>query len=778
MTRFKDSRKKKNSHKGTQIFRLMAIVVFCGLAFCKSMGQDKVELDVNKLIGSDPADIINTDNTHRVTPNSEEARSMTFLLFNVGTQEFMNIGGSYGRHASLSTAGMYLWIFNNSNTKGAYNIRTLQNYQDSNKDNKDSYVQFVDNDALKNGVYLDQQPTDNSRNFGWKFEQADGYNATTNKVYKISTYGNRYLTAIPDDPDGNLCEATTDSPEKSEYQTWKLITVKEYYDLFYKSPSDLSSPIDATFLLKNPDFQYSTTNSAHWAATGGHSDAVRYGIEGFYKHKGADTSYQGDKVNNKEYLCENGKYFCADINNCHNIIVDQMITVNKPGWYIFRCNGFSNTNELAKIFVTTYFDYEYDNKKILASNPLNPLEPNGPKNLLEAGKAFYDGKYENQVMLHLTQDDLDSCKGTLMFGIEVDGDSSSPTNEWTAFDNFRMLYAGDTDTPNLVLDEDNPDLRYLTETNYEYKNTILHLHRTFTLNKWNTLILPVNLTYGQMKRTFGDEVCLAELMKLTAHSVQFRSVECQHDDDIMLKAYTPYIIKPTKEAGENSSYTTPRLLKADNQYWLGENEGITYPEEGVTRYRGGKVTINGSHYDISGITLDKTALTSNLNSHWESTITQYTDGKDMVCKGTMAKTYYAKNNKGYFYMDDNESRDNLAGAYFMKYGEMWKVPEDKSYGMKAFRCWFRLTDQTDSQLNKTDKAKEVKLYLNGVEMEDNSTTGIDDIDFDDSFGFSSNYKPTSHAVYNLNGQMVRQGLSIEGLSAGIYIVGGRKVMVK
>lgn len=743
------------------------------------------ELDVSKLLGTDPESITTTNNNYRVTPNSEENRKKTFLLFNVGTQKFFNIGGVYGSHSTLQHTGMYLWLWDNSKASGTYNIRTLQNYSSKKPDNTNSYVQYLDDYGDHSGVYIGCEPTDAKRAFGWKFEKADGYN-DNNKIYKISTYGNRYLTATPDNVEGNHCEAISDTPSNKDYQVWKLITVEEYYKLFDESPSDLSAPVDASFVLQDPGFKFSETDTEGWYPFGsGAKDRTRYGVEGYYKIP-SETNYKGDQIKNKDYLRENGKYFCADIKNVRNGGISQMVIVRKPGWYIIRCNGFSNTNGLAKLFISNYVKFYYQGT-IAAETPLNPLDANGPKDLLEAGKRFYQGEYENQVMMHVTQADLDTNlikKGEeqIEFGIKIEDDSKNSlttiSNEWTAFDNFRMLYAGDTDTPNLVLDEDNPDLRYLTETNYEYKNTILHLHRTFTLNKWNTIILPVDLTYGQMKRTFGDEVCLAELKTLTAHSIQFWSVECQHDKEIMLHAYTPYIIKPTKEAGENSSYTTPRLMKGENQYWLGENEGITYPGEGVTRYTGGKVTINGSHYDISGITLDKSSLTSQLNSHWESKTTQYTDGKDMLCKGTMAKTFYSKDKKGYFYSDDNESRDNLAGAYFMKNGEMWKVPEGKNYGLQGFRCWFRLTNQTDIQLSQTDKAKEVKLYLDGVEMEENGTTGINDIDFDDSFNTASSYKPANHAVYNLNGQMVRQGLSTDGLPAGIYIVGGRKVAVK
>ena len=771
-------------HKGLCKLRLLAVAALCLFTFCKSVAQDKINIDVDHLVGSDPADIINTDNSNRVTPRSEEARKKTFLLFNVGARKFFNIGGSYGRHASLSTAGIYLWIYNNSNTEGTYNIRTLQNYVAStNQDNTDSYVQYVDNDALKNGVYLDQQPTDNSRSCGWKFEQADGYAATSNKVYKISTYGNRYLTATPDDPDGNLCEATTDTPEKADYQKWKLITVEEYYTLFYKSPSDLTSPIGATFLLDEPNFQYNKTNAAYWLVTGeNHDSHVRYGIEDFYKRR-TSTSYEGDKVNDNDYLCENGKYFCADIKNSHNTLVVQYINVHKPGWYIFRCNGFSNTNGLAKIFVTNYIDYAYKGHIILASNPLNPLDDNGPKDLLEAGKAFYDGKYENQVMLHITEEDISvqdennkKC-APLMFGIEVDGDESgTPTGEWTAFDNFRMLYASDSNQPDLVLDENNPDLSYLTETSDEYKNTVLHLNRKFTLNKWNTLILPVDLTYGQMKRTFGDDVLLAELYKITANTVEFKTVKAESDNDVMLTAFTPYIIKPTKEAGNNREYTTPRLKKAANQYWLEENEGITNEQDGQTRYVGGQLTIPANHYDISSVSLDRDKLKQYVDKHGVSTTTKVSETNDMVCKGTLVKTYYTKDKKGYFYKDENESRDNLAGAYFMKDGSMWKVPSNKQYGLLGFRCWFRLTDLTDKEATNASPAKDVTFWLDGARQ--GTATAIDDITVDDQFGSVAPRKALMNAVYDIKGQMVREGTSVQGLPSGIYLVNGKKVIVK
>lgn len=745
-----------------------------------STQSNKAQLDVSKLVGADPGVLATTDNECRLYPTSSGNISKTFLLLNVGTEKFFNIGGAYGRHASLSNTGMYLWIWDTFKTEGTYNIRTLQNCipatstDPGNPDNKDSYVQYINDDNLRNGVYLDCQPED-TRGFGWKFEQAEGYYTQTNKVYKISTYGEnngsrRYLTATPEDADGNFCNAISGTPQNSEYQLWKLITLEEYFKLFNASTSDLSSPIDATFLLKNPGFNYTTSSSANWIVTGseGKRLAIWAGVEEYWRHP-TESSYQGAKVNDTQYLHDNGKYFCVEISESHNVGLEQWVTVDKAGWYIVRCNGFSNTNGLAKLFASPYGSTK------IATTILNPLEANNPTNLTEAGKEFYNDKYENEVMIHLTKDEIDNMWGMLRIGIKVEGDdNTSAKDEWTAFDNFRLLYAGESsNAPDLVLDEDNPDLSYLTETIDEYKNCILHLNRSFELNKWNTLILPVNLTYGQMRYTFGDDVKLAKLYTLTPNSVRFKTVECDSDNDVMLEAFTPYIIKPTKEAGQNSAYTTPHLKKAANQNWLGDNEGISYADEGIKRYTGGKVSIDANHYDIPNVTLDRALLNTKLDNHWVSTTTTSTTAPDadnkMVCKGTMAKTFYIKGSTGYFYKDDNKERDDLRGDYFMNKGIMYKVPAKKQYGLKAFRCWFELTNTTDAGINSTSPAKDVKLFINEIEDE---TTGIGDIITDPTFSHAA-YQ--YDGVYNLQGQLVRQGTSLEGLPQGIYVVKGKKV---
>ena len=769
--------------------RLLTLIALLFIAVSSVNAQtSKAQMDYTRLVGVDPADIVTEENNYRLnvyyqTEEEEKNNELnglkkTFFLMNVGTHKFLNIGGSYGRHTTLSDYGMKLWIYGNSTTKGTYNIRTRQNIvpkTGTDKDgtnNSDSYIQYVSNDPHLDGVYPDCQPTDVTNQYGWFFEKASGY-SDNNKVYKIKTYGNRYLTAVPNDPKENKCQAITEEPAVADYQLWKLVTLEEYFALLEDSPSDSADPIDITFLMKEPGLKYNKSSQSYWLITGtGKIDNVRFGINDYYK-KQTEKYYKnetGTQIGFNDYLFENGKYFCADIKETHNVNVEQWVTINKAGWYVVRCNGFSNTNGLAELHVKElYSNYYGIGTPIKAQTTLKT--PNGPTDLLQAGMAFYKGEYPNEVKIYIPQKLIDELEGhqikktEISVGITVGGDNStSASGEWTAFDNFRLLYYGDeAEKPELVLDEENPDLSYLTESSDTYENTKLHLNRSFSLNKWNTLTLPVDLTYGQMKSAFGDDVQLAQLFELSATSIRFKTVECTTDDEVMLNAFTPYIIKPTKAADATTAvYTTPRLKKTSNQYWQAKGVGVTNAEDGVTRHISGKVSVKAGHYTIDGVKLDRTKLKENLDAHWVSTTT--TSASDMVCKGTMAKTYYVQNGNGYFYTDNGTKRDDLAGDYFMNKGTMWKVPTTKQYGLKGFRCWFELTSATDATSTTTAPAKDVTLFIDGVNTD---VTSIDGVTIDTHYSASG--------VYNLYGQRLRSGSSLEGLPSGIYIVNGKKI---
>lgn len=474
----------------------------------------------------------------------------------------------------------------------------------------------------------------------------------------------------------------------------------------------------------------------------------------------------------------------------------QDVKVHKGGWFLLRCNGFSTSNSsenikqnggpLANLFITVL---GADGKPIsekYSTATLNGISQNDAEALAQThngktydgagiGHAFFEGEYENQVQVCLDKaldgnEISDKNPVTLRIGFYVDPTDKSEVdaNELTAVDNFKLLYAGPRRNPELILDEESTDLRYLTAAKDEYKNSVLHLNRKLNDNMWNSLILPVDLTWGQMKRTFGDAVKVAKLAALTESSVQFVTVEPKNDDDVMVTAFEPYIVFPPYTQVKSAAYTVEHFYTSkgeDNSEWLGTNyEKSTDENNRLTK------TIHANHYDITMVSLDRENL-KKLNTKWESSTTFSATGGDhgtMVCKGTMAKTY------------DNgkiiEGRDDLNGDYFMYKGKLIQVPhgnkenggERYSYGLKAFRCWFELTDNASAG----GKPSQVSLLIDGVE---DSTTGIADIHGSTD---CTSYKCGIDGVFNMNGQMVRRSCSLEGLSKGMYVVNGKKIIIR
>lgn len=98
-----------------------------------------------------------------------------------------------------------------------------------------------------------------------------------------------------------------------------------------------------------------------------------------------------------------------------------------------------------------------------------------------------------------------------------------------------------TDCPEefLVLDEDKTldDERNLTKATMVF-------HRTFTTGKWNSLILPVDMTADQVKAAFGAEAKIARFDRLEDKWIYF---DMQAENNLHIEKNVPYIIKPTKE---------------------------------------------------------------------------------------------------------------------------------------------------------------------------------------------------------------------------------------
>lgn len=756
-----------------------------------SNGTENTIGGVDKLFGIDPSSAICTS-----IGTAETDGDKIVCLYNVGAKKFLSIGGKWGTHASLNVSPYSIYMRWN----GSSSTYFLQNKVEGSGTGQYMGI-FKDKDGV-NGVFMDK-----NENCAIRFVKAKDY-SDKNKVYLVEINSFLpvthlgYLTAYPND-ENKFCDyetnlAAEDTPEYKN-QEWKVITKNEYYLLFNTAPAYMESAVDASFLITCPDFRIHDIGAANWKIGGVSSTTdvnshVRFGDETMYKtyDKVSNTQDGGFTGRTEAHQQKYGKLFYCYTKGLRGFNIYQDVKVHKAGWYLLRCNGFSTANSsenitkngkpLANMFITVLDANNNPIKEIYSAATLDGISQSDAYQLAKThngkayegagiGHAFFEGEYENQVQICLDKAPngekiSDKNPVTLRIGFYVDPTDKSEVdaNELTAVDNFKLLYAGPRRNPELILDEESTDLRYLTMATDEYKNSVLHLNRKLNDNMWNSLILPVDLTWGQMKRTFGDAVKVAKLAALTENSVQFVTVEPKNDDDVMVTAFEPYIVFPPYTQVKSTAYTVDRFYTSegeDNSEWL----GINYEKSKDENNRLTK-TIDADHYDITMVSLDRKRLTEHMNpKNWVSTKTfsgSGTPGTTMVCKGTLAKTY---DNDGII-----SGRDDLNGDFFMYKGNLIQVPrgekedhERYQYGLMAFRCWFELSSTS---------ASSVSLMIDGVE---DSATSIDDIHGSSN---STSYKRGIVGVFNMHGQMVRRDNSLEGLPKGMYVVNGKKIIIK
>lgn len=754
----------------------------------ESNGTGNTIEGVDKLYGIDPSETYCTKNHTNETDGNK-----IVCLYNVGAKKFLSVGGMWGTHASLDVTPYSIYMFWNVNSK----TFCLESKIKGSVTNP-----YMGIDTKHNQVFMDQKANERCI---IRFDKAKDY-SETNKVYLVRIGYNTklgYLTAYPNN-ESKLCDYQKDIAQEGtqEYknQEWKVITKNEYYLLFNTNPAYMKSPVDASFLIACPEFRANDADATKWLITGKDNDLptdwkshVRFGDENMYKtHDKLQSTGSNSWVHyNEDHQRDYGQYFYCYTKGLRGFNFYQDVKVHKGGWFLLRCNGFSTANSsenikqngkpLANLFITVLDANNNPINDKYSTATLNGISQADAESLGNTydkagiGHAFFEGEYENQVQICLDKaldgNEISSDNPvTLRIGFYIDstpnGKPAVAANELTAVDNFKLYYAGPRRNPELILDEESTDLRYLTEAADEYKNSVLHLNRKLNDNMWNSLILPVDLTWGQMKHTFGDAVKVAKLAKLTENSVQFVTVEPDSDEQVMVKAFEPYIVYPPYTQVKSAPYTVEHFYTSegeDNSEWLGTNYEKSKDENNrLTK------TLKADHYDITMVSLDREKLLQYVNTtNWESTTTFSTPSGNhgtMVCKGTMAKTY----DKGKII----DGRDDLNGDYFMYKGKLIQVPsgnkensvEPYSYGLKAFRCWFELTDNR--------KQSQVSLLIDGVE---DSTTGIDDIHGSTD---CTSYKRGIDGVFNMNGQMVRRSCSLEGLPKGMYVVNGKKIIIR
>lgn len=724
-------------------------------------------------------------------------KSKILFFYNVKTGKFINVGGYWGTCVSLHDYGRAMWV----NLKG-----TACHFAMDMNTSVGKYMGYVHSGSTSkdNGVFVDRQAEDKIASTAWFIVPVVGDKKNTFKifteVYSNGSYEKMYLSANPDYNGTNLNCTVYKNPTDG-CDTWRIFTYEQIYEAQKSGSVDnMKNALELSFRLKCPGFERGDNDITNWKTYNfkdqkqNEAKFAKFGLEKLYNNSASwgDNSKEEYDVNDlssgytfgndtynewENYRRNLGKYYCSSIKGKCGMIY-QDISITLPGTYVVECKGYSNTPK-AKLFAGVL---DPGNKNKMVAGTMNYAMLNQVSNMSAAeqealhtaecnmdyaGKEFYDSrKYVNSVVLTVPEsaffmnadgtqkyESLNIRLGVMTGTYSTDASKveDAAPGEWTVFDDFRLQYASTQTSQDLILDEMRDNLNYLYNTTNTYENTTLHLNKTFTKNKWNSLVLPVNLTKNQLQSAFGANTRLAELKTLTSTSIEFKSVKLDEigDDKVALVAYKPYIIFPEKEMNANNTTDYTATLTVDDQ----------------TK----KVYVPAGHYNIAKVTMaDFSKIDKN---NWTTLLT----GGDNTIKayGTFARTFgeYTENDEDGTYSkvttDPNNpiisGRPTLVNCYFFDKGNMYHSAT-RPRGLRGFSCWFEPVSGGTTQ--------NVQLTLDGVTP--NGTTGIEDIlaDYDQPVSRFAN------GIYNLNGQLVKQGNSTAGLPSGMYIVNGKKCIVR
>lgn len=747
-----------------------------------------------------------------------------FFLYNVQTGLLLNAGGYWGTHVSLKEYGMPLWIHIDEDKW----IHLAQKFDSKDEDGEGNYMEYETgkSNSADNGVYIDRAYLYTKTTIvrrGWKMEAVEGKNNT----YKLYTYSNSsntsdnfdttkkyYLIATKTQGDvdkncGAVEEGSTEIADGND--KWRFLSYQQILDLQDKNTGNIISSIDLTFRLQCPDFSRENAAMRKWTAYQyGRSEKgkIRLGLEHYYKpYVNSDVttagyctikSYTNDFENNiesytfpdgattpftenKDYERHCGKYYCADAKNFRGTIY-QDVKVSHGGTYVIECKGFSTTTK-AKLYACLVNDNKPDTKTMHATilgqtNYMSEQEKKAlhieEQNMDYAAKEFYGShKYFNSVLVQVPEGG-----GTIRFGIEIgtqeDKDVESE-KEWTVFDDFRLLYTSRTIDGDLVLDQDRDNLDYLEKCSNTYKSVTLHLNKTFDKDKWNGFVLPVSLTKDQLTQAFGPNVKLAQLSKLTSNEIQFVSIDMskKENETTVMEAYVPYIIFPTKLAEqEQTPAYTAKLSKIG--HGEAEKESVIIGKNHIDIPNVTFAVDEGNKNDLKKMNTEDWTTKSRIVVNGSGTPFVTGDGK-MTAFGTFARTFGTgkqktnDDNYGEWTITDKSTiikgRSDLKGCYFFSNGKMY-YSATRARGLRGFSVWFAPKSASDGS-----PAKPANVFLDGVSLD--KTTGINPIIYGEE---ESRIDRFAHGIYSLNGQLISNSSSLDGLPSGIYILNGKKVI--
>ncbi len=710
----------------------------------------------------------------------------TIYFYNVGKKKFLSRGGNWGTECVLSDEGQAYTIASTSYSTSDSNGYTFQSTVKNRDGNTNGYLfgAYAGNSADYYNYYSDAL---SGAIFYFKAVTSSD-TKDTKKKYKIYSYlsgstqttttsgtayymaGQKYSISSSQtslaDIAINAFPSSTSITDSSD--VWILVTKAERHEKFHTNAGKRFCQVPGTALIQDNDFARKDNNISSWY--GGES-ALSNGAEvtSIPTTNTSTTYYVGNGIKQDGDNRQNasGSYMAANIIGASGTIKQTINNVFLPGWYEIRCKAFT-TSKKGKVILyaqnTAEATTEAKKTSPWYSESSVKVTETVPTTYLAAAQQVANDDLEISVCIKATQtttqaDDTDVACNPIEFGVTIsDGENS----DITTIDDFELIYRG-TVVDKIILDEDNEgtaeykevaitttgtatkqNVTYMEAQNNERTQLNIcevYIKRTLKANQWNSIILPLRLYDADIKALWGDGAKVSEFKGANdANNPRIINFELTTDGIYPGKLY---LIKPT----------------ALNTTTLSEDQ----------------TSSNAKKSDDTAIT-----LAANTENVYKIDAPKY--GVDMKETVVAYNKEVVKGNTGKELNTDEGEKIQFAGTYFrgtaIVPGESYYISGNKWYysapnvtnNSKGFRAWIQRVATSNS--SDTNSAKRFSFYIDGVNATGYEVTGIEGISADSTL-------PDHFNIYNVSGQLVRQNAtSTDGLAKGIYIVGGKKYIVK
>lgn len=700
------------------------------------------------------------------------------------TYSFVTAGGRFGTQAVTTNRGMTLRLTQSGNQ---YRFRTTM--YNPNTDRTENYLGCDDNKSDNINAYMDNSDNRYSR---WTLSQnGDGFNIINiregivfNRNYYLQLNQNNSLYVSESRPSNN--------------GKWLLIDRDEFKEVITgvtgQTNIEVSGLFNNTRFIRYMDEAYSWTwyDISNNQQEKDEDELTKSGPNGLgisslgaYRGMAPNVEYAG--VNGDGYAESYGSFSAGEMRA--PVIMRQQYTGLKEGTYIVTAQAFvsndadvtpaANSAEAGAYLFASGSTGEQDGALIQL---LNEDEQNDfTTNFYNAQKTYLgnDAYFRGNVAAGeflatnngtISREDAmynpDMRNHIITIAVRVDeggrlaiGVAKTENAGRAYFDNIRVWYTGNNEfgldaysTNSTTISADN--LYGIDNLQYGYPR-VFNLSRDFGITeenaatyepKWEALVSPVNLTCTQVWNTFGKDTRLSELVGLAedGHEMRFKTVDLSKADATAIYACKCYVIKVPK---------VPQIARFVGSDPTQAVEGVDKHEFSIFStepFIQGDITYYGPVYQFNGVT-----RTSTL----EDLITANEAGK--YENGTVTKIYHSPDGSGdvkftgYFYKPAS-----VSNAYVVSRGNMYFLGK---------QSWNSLTG-TMWTLEELNPENNNKLTF---DFGDGETTGIEDLS-----SVTDDASEKADGVFNLNGQKVADGTSTEGLAKGIYVVGGKKIVVR